>query len=572
MYNKPIDKLTGETKSQRDFGEMGLDYLTLDELRLSFTEKQGVLLGRLELVDPRDFYRDFFPKGDLQEDGRKGDGKPCGIIRWAKTKGKRHRAVKDSHGRTQFVSRFLYDDLKAVDQVANMHTCFLPLCSFIGKRALASNARWCPGFAIDLDYVDVPQLLDFLHQAEKGWYFPTPNYVVNSGTGLHVYYRFPEKISLSKIDPQALSDLKHIATDLIWNAYTSKSKDKQYQGIYQAYRMPGTTSKLGTGYTVTAFRMSPDPVAPEDWASFVGDDWKELGSRLASSPHIPIAQARELWPEWYEERIVRGVPSGGKRGKWHMKRDLYDWWLRRCEREARDGNRYSCIKALRAYGAKCDIPFSEVERDAFALQPFLDSLTANESNHFTEQDVIDALRAGRDMERYPVKEIKRTTGLDMTPSIRRNGRRQDLHLKRARRIKAGMIEDGEPFRNPEGRPKGSGTKEDIVRQWRREHPEGNKSQCARGTGLSRVTVTKWWDAGELERRKTLNPTRVTIDLSCFGFGEMAHVGVAVRNNVDAATAAVVPIRTGLESIEVSEKGANGLSVRVVETGRKATND
>ena len=55
MYNKPIDKLTGETKSQRDFGEMGLDYLTLDELRLSFTEKQGVLLGRLELVDPRDF-------------------------------------------------------------------------------------------------------------------------------------------------------------------------------------------------------------------------------------------------------------------------------------------------------------------------------------------------------------------------------------------------------------------------------------------------------------------------------------------------------------------------------------
>ena len=101
-----------------------------------------------------------------------------------------------------------------------------------------------------------------------------------------------------------------------------------------------------------------------------------------------------------------------------MKRDLYDWWLRRCEREARDGNRYSCIKALRAYGAKCDIPFSEVERDAFALQPFLDSLTANESNHFTEQDVIDALRAGRDMERYPVKEIKRTTGLDMTPSIK----------------------------------------------------------------------------------------------------------------------------------------------------------
>lgn len=538
-----------------------MDYSTIEQLRLSFSEKQAVLLDHLELVEPREFYRDFFPKGDLQEDGAKGDGKPCGIIRWAKTKGKRHRVVKDSRGRTQFASRFLFDDLKAVEEVANMHTCFLPLCSFIGKRALASNARWCPGFAIDLDYVDVPQLLDLLNQAEKGWYFPTPNYVVNSGTGLHLYYRFPEKLNLQKINPQALSDLKHLATDLAWNAYTSKSKDKQYQGIYQAYRMPGTTSKLGTGYTVTAFRMSTNPVAPEDWAPFVGDDWEELGSRLEASPRTPIDQARELWPEWYEERIVQGKPVSSSKGKWHMKRDLYDWWLRRCERETRDGNRYSCIKALRAYGAKCDIPWSEVERDAFALQPFLDSLTVNESNHFTEQDVIDALRAGRDMERYPVKEIKRTTGLDMTPSIRRNGRPQELHLKIARAVQ----DVTDPEGSWRGRPAGSGTKEGVVRRWRSDHPGGNKAQCAKDTGLSRVTVTKWWDAEGTEQGKALEPARVTIDLSCLRPGETAHVGVAVRNDVDTATAAVVPMRTGLDLIEVSRDGANGLRVRVADT-------
>lgn len=543
-----------------------MEYSTLDELRLSFTEKQGVLLDRFELVDPRDFYRDFFPEGDLQEDGHRGDGKPCGIIRWAKTKGKGHRTVKDSQGRTQFVSRFLYDDLKAIDQVANMHTCFLPLCAFIGKRALASNARWCPGFAIDLDYVDVPQLLDFLHQAEKGWYFPTPNYVVNSGTGLHVYYRFPEKISLSRIDPQALSDLKHLATDLVWNAYTSKSRDKQYQGIYQAYRMPGTTSKLGTGYTVTAFRMSPDPVAPEDWSPFAGDDWEELGPRLANPPRTPIALARELWPEWYEERIVQGVPAGGKRGKWHMKRDLYDWWLRRCERETRDGNRYSCIKALRAYGAKCDIPFAEVERDAFALQPFLDSLTVNESNHFTEQDVIDALRAGRDMERYPVKEIKRTTGLDMTPSIRRNGRGQADHLEEARALRD--IRQRRSGTNwwDKGNRDGAPIKREVVRRWRREHPSGNKSQCSRDTGLSRVTVTKWWDAEEPEQRKTLEPTTMTIDLSHLKPGETAHVGAAIQNS--GGSASVVPVRTGSDVMEVSREGSGGLRVKVSKPEQK----
>jgi hypothetical protein len=44
-------------------------------------------------------------------------------------------------------------------------------------------------------------------------------------------------------------------------------------------------------------------------------------------------------------------------------------------------------------------------------------------------------------------------------------------------------------RDKQGRP----TKEHIVRRYRMSNPEGKKMQCARVTGLSIKTVSKYWD-------------------------------------------------------------------------------
>lgn len=46
----------------------------------------------------------------------------------------------------------------------------------------------------------------------------------------------------------------------------------------------------------------------------------------------------------------------------------------------------------------------------------------------------------------------------------------------------------------DGRPKGSGTAQEKVQQFRAEHPEATKAECIRVTGLSKPTVYKWWDA------------------------------------------------------------------------------
>ena len=39
------------------------------------------------------------------------------------------------------------------------------------------------------------------------------------------------------------------------------------------------------------------------------------------------------------------------------------------------------------------------------------------------------------------------------------------------------------WRNKEGRPKGSGTKEEVVKDWREKNPEGRKVDCRRETKL-----------------------------------------------------------------------------------------
>ena len=48
------------------------------------------------------------------------------------------------------------------------------------------------------------------------------------------------------------------------------------------------------------------------------------------------------------------------------------------------------------------------------------------------------------------------------------------------------------WRENNGRPKGSGTAQDKVKEWRMQHPNGKKADCIKDTELSKNTVYKWW--------------------------------------------------------------------------------
>jgi len=76
------------------------------------------------------------------------------------------------------------------------------------------------------------------------------------------------------------------------------------------------------------------------------------------------------------------------------------------------------------------------------------------------------------------------------PANKRNYRKQKDHVKVMNTMKALKKQLGEEVK--EGRPKGSGTAEQTVREWQESHPAGKKADCIRETGLSKPTVYKWW--------------------------------------------------------------------------------
>lgn len=129
------------------------------------------------------------------------------------------------------------------------------------------------------------------------------------------------------------------------------------------------------------------------------------------------------------------------------------------------------------------------------ILPILDNLSDSESNRFTKRDINDAMHFYDEVYvNFSRKEAERVSGIEI-PANKRNGRKQVDHLMRARAVQNIDYPAGE-WRNKEGRPKGSGTKEWEVFSWRSENPkgkEGTKAQCIKDTGLSKMTVYKYWD-------------------------------------------------------------------------------
>ena len=209
---------------------------------------------------------------------------------------------------------------------------------------------------------------------------------------------------------------------------------------------------------------------------------------------LPIEKAKELYPQWYQERIVEGKQK--KKGTWICNVALYEWWKSKIMDNVKVGGRYFSIMALCAYGLKCGIPDAQIKKDAYSFLDHLESLTDDENNHFTREDVKDALKALKAdhklLSTMASREwIEKQTKVQIPPSHREKGKRlkQKEHLELARfsrDIRQRM--NGTKWTDNNGRP----DKAAIVKQWRLENPEGRKVDCIRDTGLDKKTVYKWW--------------------------------------------------------------------------------
>ncbi|MBS6025842.1 MAG: hypothetical protein KIB00_17345 [Paeniclostridium sordellii] len=436
-------------------------------------------------LEPKEFYREIFREGELQEKGVYDKGKYNGIIVEV-TKDKLH------DGRNKILRHTLTNDLDKIDEVIKRDNfCLMSPISYIGKKRNSDSARALYALTIDLDGLiikngdDPTGLKTLFHQIENLDRIPMPTYIVSSGTGLHLYYVFEKPIMLFPNVVKQLQIYKRELTRIVWQGYITKLEDNvQYESLFQGFRVVGTITKKGE--RARAF-ITGKRVTMEYMNEFVDEEFKT--DDFVYKSNLTLEQAKEKYPNWYEKRIV----NKQAKGTWVCKRALYDWWKNKIIKQAKTGHRYYCMMMLAVYARKSGIDLEELEKDAFIFMEKFDKLPSSEDNPFTEKDVIDALQAYDDRYMtYPINSISYLTDIHIEKN-RRNYRKQKQHIKIMNAIRDIEYPDGE-WRNKDGRPKESGTKKQIVKDYRKNNPNAKKSQCIKDTGLSKMTVYKWWDS------------------------------------------------------------------------------
>ena len=435
-------------------------------------------------VAPKYFYRQIF-QHHLDKKGAFTKGKYVGIA---------CEITKEKKGKKTVVKRHtITDDLDTIDDLLKSENFIIisPI-SYIGKSRKTENATRMYAFAIEIDDLRVSDdgrpvgLNDLLHHFDIEL-LPTPNYIICSGNGVHLYYVFEQPLILFDNVKKSLDAFKKALTPYFWNQYVTKDykiENIQFESPFQGFRMAGGVTKKGDRTRI--FEISTHPIAIEELNRYaVKYGKKECQIDIAYESELTLAEAKEAYPEWYERRIV----NKQKKGTWECKRDLYDWWKRRITEGASVGHRYYCLLMLSIYAIKCGRNVSEEEliEDAYSFLDKFDEMSENEINRFTDEDVMDALQGyyDKDLVTYPINSIVYRSGIPIEKN-KRNFRKKAIHIKYMNNQRAFKVEMGECTNG--GRP----DKRQIVQSWRLEHPGGRKIECERDTGLSRHTVLKWW--------------------------------------------------------------------------------
>ena len=428
-------------------------------------------------VTPLGFYRSIFPVGSLEKKGQQRTGEynalAVELLPPLESKERRSNAKK----------YIITDDLEMLSKLLKSENfVIISPISYIGKSRQSQNARFIYAMAIDLDGVtQLHNLQDLLYQIEEE-YLPRPTYLVWSGTGLHLYYQFEVPLPCFKNITNQLAELKKALTLRIWNGYVSEQAEKpQIESIFQGFRMVGGVTKGGN--RTRAFSLGKK-VTIEYLNNYVPEQSRVVSYRYQS--RLTLKQAAEKYPEWYNRRIV----NKRRRSTWVTSRAVYDWWLNELKQKIVVGHRYYGVMVLAVYAKKCGVSEKELEDDAFGLVSMLDKMTTEEQNHFTREDILAALEMYNDNYiTFPINSISKLTAVHIEKN-KRNGRKQEVHLARARAVQNIDYPNGE-WRYHGGRPKGS-KQQEAIKQWRQNNPKGTIKQCTKQIGVSKSTVYKYW--------------------------------------------------------------------------------
>ena len=364
---------------------------------------------------------------------------------------------------------------EAVEQAEHRNDMLLGGSVYFKAFISKATAKEIRAFIVDMDNVYAGTLLAALRaewRTANAEAIPMPTYIVNSGTGLHLYYVLDTPLPCLRRNAEMIDQLyRRLA---VLNTTKRVYLVRQVQWFGQDFRIAGGLNKY-------------------DWANTifqVGSRWSavELGNAVGLK-NVEFAQYGDPPKKPARATLPKGrVPA---REGWRTNRAFYDYTLRTCREKTKEGNRYMSMCALTVIAWKCNVPVDEVERDLLSLIP---DYNKNATRKIKPREVKSALKMYNEKAMLTQRErLQDWIGWEYKP-IKRNGRTREKHLQGARAIRD---INNENWRRGNGRPSAQAK----VAAWRLEHPDGRKIDCERATGLSRHTVLKWWDWESVEQEK-----------------------------------------------------------------------
>ena len=371
---------------------------------------------------------------------------------------------------------------EAIGRAADRNDMLLGGCTYFNNWISKKSAKDIYTFIIDMDNVYSGPLQKALQDdwaTASGSPLPMPTYIVNSGTGLHLYFVLSEPIPNYKA---TTADLDRVYRALAVQQTTQRVfLKKQVQWFGQDFRIAGGLNKYNWENTV--FR--------------VGEKWDI--DDLAKAVGIDDVH----FTRYGEKRQKKPQPSRKrKKGQgWHTNRAFYDYTLQGCQNKTKEGNRYTSMCALSVIAWKCGVPAAELEQDLLGLLP---GYNKGAVRKVKEKEVYSAMKMYNDKAMLTQREsLENWQGWEFKPATNRHYGRQKFPRKktevaRAKGLKNTNLEvrawGVRDAMYPDGEWRGSGrpSAEQTVREWQAAHPAGRKVDCHRDTGLDPKTVRKWW--------------------------------------------------------------------------------
>ncbi len=452
-----------------------LKYQSLEYQREQYDEKNMVLEQFGEWIDAWSMYEDIFPDMEMLM--------PIIIIDEEEQKHVLKMTIEE-----------------AIDTCKGRNDVLMGGTSYFNEYVSKATANTLYAFIIDMDNVYSGTLLRALQhdwKTENGKPIPMPTYIVNSGTGLHLYFVLDRPLPCYK---SQLANIDQLYRRLAVMETTKRVYLRQsVQWFGQDFRMAGGNGK--NGWENTVFRVG------KKW------DVDQLGKAVGLE-NVHFLHEGEVKSKKVDKKKKDHKRKSKPRTGYYLDKAVYTTSVERCKNETHEGNRYMSMCALSVLAWKCKVPIEQLEEDLISLLPLYNN---------------GAVRKVKNKEIYSAIKMYNERAIN-TPKVRsedwlgwkfkgsdRNFRKQHDHL----RTEYFTGEDGRKKVNPcaqnrelalqflrengkiEGRPK----KKTIVEEWRKAHPDGKKADCIRETGLSKPTVYKWWDGGrdaqesEEKRRK-----------------------------------------------------------------------